>query len=352
MLGGLAAMLAALAAVRLVSGAGLIHGVDAVGFRFTPATGFPLVDFTREQWTRAIYELRAFHRPVPPLSWGFDPGLWWANARNLLLGRTIGLVPYCLPLLLLPLYAGKDRVRRAVMAAAVLFLLVSLALRPFDLAQAGGIGALANRAFLPIYGALWLVPARPRSGLWGLIVLALAAPFMLPTWRAPGREPVDGAGVARYVAPVAARYLPYESGQRWLARESFIEHRGLWIQPLAPTLWGEEIKQRLVLDGAARAEMLVASAQELAAIRFDFGADAPATLEVEGGTLGDRLLAPGGGIGFRIAVDASARHPLWWTPQPMWLYRLAFRLPGADEAPLSFQLTGERWRDDESTSAP
>lgn len=355
-LGGFASMLVLLTAVRLFSGGGLITGIDAVAFRFTPATGFPLVDFTADGWTRAIYELRAFHPASPPLHWGFDVGLWWANVRYLLAGRTLGLMPYFLPLLLLPIFAGRDRVRRSVMAAAVLFVLGSLVLQPFDLAGGGGVGTLANSAFLPIYGALWLVPARPRSGIWGvgssLAVLLLAAPFLLPTWLAPGQEPIDSAGVSRHVSKAAMRYLPYETSQQWLARESFIEHRGLWVRPVIAALWGEEIKQQLMVDGDARAEMLIASAQELAAVRLDFGPDAPSKIEVEGGTLGDRLLAPGGGIGFRVSLDSTARHPLWWTSEPMWLYRLAFELPGAPEAPLAFQLTGEHWREDDSSVAP
>ena len=48
---------------------------DATGFRFTPATGFPLVDFAASEWSDSLRQLRAFHRPSPPFAWGLDLGL-------------------------------------------------------------------------------------------------------------------------------------------------------------------------------------------------------------------------------------------------------------------------------------
>lgn len=345
LIAGFAVSWALLVVVRVASGGGMVHGFDAVAFRFTPATGFPLVDFPAAEWPQAIRELRAFHRPSPPLAWGLDLGLLWANVRYLLFGRSLGLVPYFLPLLLLPLYAGRDRVRRAVLAAAGLFLLASLLLRPFDLAAAGGPGALANRAFLPLYGALWLVIARPRHGGLAVAAAALAAPFMLPVWGAPGDGPVDASGVPRHVSPAAARWLPYETSQRQLAAAPFSEHRGLWLRPLSTSVWVEEHKDRLAIDGAARGELLVASVIELAVLRLDFGADAPSELEVAGSEVMERLLDPGGGIGFRLRAEPVAHHPLWWTAERMWLYRLAIQLPDATPGAHTFRITGERWTD-------
>jgi len=355
LLAGWLAGLAVLVAVRGLSGGGLVHGFDALAFRFTPATGFPLVDFASERFTRAVYELRALHRLSPPFSWGLDGGLWLANLRYLLAGRAAGLLPYFAPLLWLLLAAGRGRVPRAAMVATLLFVPAVLLFRPFDLASAGGPGALANRGFVPFFGALWLVPTRqPGGGGWRrarlvggmimtLIPALLAAPFLLPLWRAPGQEPADAAGVARYVSPLAMRLLPLETSQRWQARSPFLEHRGLWVRPLSRGLWVEEGKDRLMVDGAAQAELLAASRRELATLRLAFGAEAPSQIEIEEGILGDRLLSPGGGIDFRVTVEPVAHHPLWWTPEPMWMYHLSFRLPGAGTTPLALRLDGERW---------
>lgn len=348
LIAGFAVGAAALVAVRLLSGGGTIPGFDAFGFRFSPATGYPLVDFAADRWPAEIRQLRAVHRPVPPFAWSLDLGLVWANVRYFFAGRALGLLPYFAPMLLLPLYAGRDRLRRSILVAAGLFALLSLILRPFDLAAAGGPGALANRAFLPVFGALWLVFAKPRHGGLAVVAAAVAAPFILPLWKAPGEAPVDAAGAPRLVSEVASRWLPFETSQRHLVGRPFAEQGGVWVRPLVESVWVEEQKDRLVIAGAARGDLLLASSTRLDVVRLDFGADAPSAIEVEAGEVLERLLDPGGGIGFRVGIRPVARHPLWWTAERMRLYRLAFRLPKADSAPLAFRVTGEAWVGDTS----
>ena len=42
-------------------------------FRFTPATGFPHVDFSPLEWNDTVQRLSALHFDgAPELSWGFD----------------------------------------------------------------------------------------------------------------------------------------------------------------------------------------------------------------------------------------------------------------------------------------
>ncbi len=90
-------------------------------------------------------------------------------------------------------------------------------------------------------------------------------------------------------------------------------------------------------------ELLVGSSMPLDALRFDFGTDAPGELEVTGGKPGDRLLEPGGGISFRVMTGWPRRHPMWWTPQQQWLYRLTLELPEAGDKALGFQIHGEEF---------
>ncbi|HXU32913.1 MAG TPA: hypothetical protein VN851_20265, partial [Thermoanaerobaculia bacterium] len=56
---------------------------------------------------------------------------------------------------------------------------------------------------------------------------------------------------------------------------------------------------------------------------------APSALEVSGGTVGEKILRPDGGIAFFVELSsARARHPMWWTDDTWTLYQLTLRLPG------------------------
>lgn len=346
LLGGLALGLVALTLVQWSAGGGL-EVVATSRALFTTASGFPLVDFPAGEWHAMVRQQAAFgFSGAPRFAWGLDPLLWGWNLVYLLGGQSIGLLPYFLPAALLLAGGPPSGGRRGPLFAAGLWLLAILLWHPFDLA--GGPGTIANRFFLPLYGLLWLAVARPVRLRWLAATALVAAPFLAPLARQPDAEPQAIDGRPFYVSSLAARFLPYETSQRWLPGGPTIEHHGLWVRPLAESVWGEPHTGRLMLDGDRRAELLIASTLALDVLRLDFGAEAPARIEVLRGQLVERLLESDGGIAFRLDPGPwIARHPLWWTPRRLRLYRVAFRLPSAGRTALPFELVGERLVDGE-----
>ncbi len=324
---------------------GGLFGVGASSFRFTPQTGFPLVDFTAAEWPQTVRRLAAFHWDgAPRFSWGLDPRLWLWDGLYLLAGRSIGLVPYFAPLLLLPAVGSLGRDRRPLALAAAAWAIGVVVLRPFDLY--GGEGAVANRLFLPIYGALWWLVAASRRRRMPFAVAAaavLAAPFLWQLWVSPRSHPIEGVRGYRHVTSLAQRLLPYETSQRRMPGGDAAEHNGLMVKFLSEKGWAETRRGRLVIEGGGPVEMMIGSTLPLDVLRFDFGADAPGEMEVSGGELGERVLQPGGGISFRVLTRWPRRHPMWWTPRQQWLYRLTLELPKAGEKALGFQIHGEQF---------
>ncbi|MGB3564448.1 MAG: hypothetical protein WBC09_15470, partial [Thermoanaerobaculia bacterium] len=109
----------------------------------------------------------------------FDGHLIGWNLLYFLVGRSVGALPYFLPVLL-ALGAWSGGARRStlvlsVLTIGVLFVLVA----PFNFF--GGPGAIGNRWLLPLYGALWLVPTRRLHWGWIAVTAALAAVFLWPS---------------------------------------------------------------------------------------------------------------------------------------------------------------------------
>ncbi len=332
------------------SGGGLF-GLGASSFRFTPETGFPLVDFTAGEWPQTVRRLAAFHWDgAPRFSWGLDPRLWWWDGVYLLAGRSIGLMPYFAPLLLLPVVGSFKGYRRPLALAAALWALGIVVVQPFNLY--GGEGALANRFFLPVYGALWMMiaPASRRRGtnvrmaFAVLMASALAAPFLWRLWTAPRDYPIDRGRGYRHVTTLARRMLPYETSQRRMPGGDAAEHNGLMVKFLSERGWAETRRGRLMIDAGGPLELLVGSTQPLDFLRFDFGRDAPGEIGIAGGKLEERLLMAGGGISFRVEPSWRRRHPMWWTPQAQWLYCVTLELPEAGGKALAFEIQGEQFR--------
>lgn len=341
LLGGLTVM----AGAAWWTGGG-IPWVSQTSFRFTPETGFPLVDFTAGEWTASVKRLSALYwQGAPRLSWGLDLRLGGWNAVYMLLGRHLGILPYFAPVLLLFLGTAPSR-RRPLLLAVAAWILGLLIFHPFDLA--GGEGALGNRLFLPLYGALLLLPMRKDRPSWQLATAAvavglLALPFLWRAWAQPWAYPIAEDRGYHHVTAVGRSLLPYETSQRWIPAGQAVQHNDLWIRFLNDGGWPETRRDRLLIDGAARLELLIASPFELDVLRLDFGADAPSRLELDGGKVGERVLLSDGGISFRVLPRGwTRRHPLWWTPQRQWLYLLALEMPQAEDAPLAFRLAGER----------
>ncbi len=324
---------------------GGLFGLGASSFRFTPETGFPLVDFTAGEWPQTVRRLAAFHWDgAPRFSWGLDPRLWWWDGVYLLAGRSIGLVPYFAPLLALPVVSSLAGYRRPLALAAVAWALGIVVLQPFNLY--GGEGALANRLFLPVYGALWMMIApvsTKRLALAMLAASALAAPFMWRLWAAPRDYPIDRGQGYRHVTALAQRLLPYETSQRPMPGGDAAEHNGLMVKFLSERGWAETRRGRLMIDGSGPLELLIGSTLPLDLLRFDFGSDAPGELEIGGGKVEERLLMAGGGISFRVEPSRQRRHPMWWTPQAQWLYCVTLELPEAGGKTLAFEIQGERF---------
>ena len=351
---GLGLGLAAIVIVQWWTTGGLLWGgVDR--FRFGPETGFPAVDFTTSEWPEAVRRLSAFHwEGAPRFTWGLDPALWLWNLRDVLLGRHLGLLPYFAPLLLLFLAGRRNGYRRGLWVAAALWIPLLLLLRPFSF-QAGP-GPLGLKAFLPVYGMLWLTLGdRPasRARRFGEVTLAVAGAglFLFPVWMAPGAMPVDPEGAPTRLAPLAS-HLPFEISQRWLRDAHLVEADGVWLKTLDDRAWPEAHRRRLVFEGPEPAAVLVASPYAIRSFRWVFGPDAPSQLEVGGAEVTDRLLSPGGGIEFRVVPEGRPRrHAMWWTPQRQWLYLVEMGFPSreARAEPLGFRLELDGVIDQESS---
>ncbi len=324
---------------------GGLHFFATDRFRFTPATGFPLVDFTAAEWPESVRRFQALYwDEAPRFSWGVDPLLWLWNVLYLAAGRHVGLLPYFLPLLLLAAAGSFQGFRRPIAIAAGVWIAAMIVLHPFDLY--GGEGAIANRLFLPVYGALWWVVDRPPRAAWGMAVAALSGLFLWNLWSSPWAYPPSPSGGYRYVTPVAAKILPFETSQRRIPANQTAHHMGLHLRLLNEGVWAETRRERLMLDDARRARMVIASPEKLPSLTLELGPEAPSRLELEGARVEERILLADGGISFLLSPHGfgARRHATWWTPERQWHYVLSFELPRDGEGatdPLAFRLFSE-----------
>ena len=321
-------------------------------FRFREATGFPLVDFPSTEWSEQLAVIQAMHFDgAPRLSWGADLALWGYDLLDLVAGRHMGFLVYALPVAVLWLVGGR-RGRLAWAAAFGLWLLGVLVLHPFDIAAGPTI---ANARLLPLAAFVLVVFAVDRPWLdrhtagrslavGALAIVALASIGLggLWPWLVPSAERYPIADTSfTYPTRVARAVLPYESGQQTLPGGPVLELGGLRVRPLVEHVEASP-GDALTMVGDRAVDLWVSNLDPLDSIRLDFGEDAPSILEVEGATLGDRLLTPDGGIAFRLSPTASRRHVLWWSPWRQSVYRLSFHFPEGPDARLRFRLVGER----------
>jgi len=306
--------------------------------------GYPEVEYPKAAWSaqverkgNASWLQRQALRPQ------LSPRLAGWNLVYLLAGRSLGLLPYFLPLLLGFAAFQRDRGRWAIPLAVGAALVAFLVLLPFNFY---GGGALGNRYFLPLYPALWFLAARPVRAVWMPLVVLLASPFLVPLWNDPSGYPVGLDGQPRYVSALARQWLPYETTQSNLPGDQVAMEGGLWVKLLNHNAWHAGRGRSLRLAGGAPVELLLGSPQPLSSVDFELDGRAPTRLHVR--EVGDEdlrplmLLANGAEI-FEVRLRTErAVHPLWWSPYDYHLYSLTFHLPGAKTEPIALRIRPAR----------
>lgn len=342
--GGLLAVVLAAAAVNEAT-RGTWSGYGGERRSFYAYTGFPGEPGAAE-WAGQVAELGdGTHSWIKPETFqmGFDARQTGWSLVYYLAGRHVGVLPYFLPLLLGALAFRPERGRWALPVAVLAAAAVLFWIRPFNFW--GGGGAIANRYFLPLYPALWFLAARPLRGAraWLAPVGAalLAAAFLVPLWRAPRAYPLTAEGGYRWVAPAAARWLPYETTQSHLkpAGQEDFQHHGLWVKLLTPGLRGDG--EALRLRAGRRGELLLGSPQPLTAVRIV--APPAAGLRVAGAeAAAPRQGRRAGRAAAQVLRFAGARavHRMWWTDDPVYLYGV--RIDSRDgEGDVAFRILPE-----------
>lgn len=329
--GALAVVVVSVLVHQSLAGSWTGYGAERTGFY--SYTGFPAVDFPASDWpdaierwgsSAAVSPARALaEKPVAPRVWGW-------NAVYFLVGRHVGVLPYFLPLLLVFVPPLRDAPRWIAVGAVAISVALFFFLKPFNFY--GGGASLANRYFLPLYPAFWI---RTRAARWRLapavLIAACSIPFLAPLWLSPRAFPHGEDGPILYVSSVARRSLPYETTQSHLkpsGQEDF-HHAGLWLKPLDPRVRSEG--EVLVLRGEGSATLLLGAGRRLEALEIALEDDAESELVVEGTTI-----SPGKPA--RVALGSPrARHPMWWTEEPIWLHEIELRIPDGD-GPVAFRL--------------
>ncbi len=311
-LGGAAALLAGSAWFHVGSGGAWS---PYVGERqgFSSATGYPDIDFDRQDWP----ELLAARGDASWLREGFllpsfDAGLLGHNLVYAALGRSIGIVPYFLPLVVACACLRRGSRRRWLLVAVALGLVAFLIKSPHNFY--GGAGAIANRWFLPLYPVCWFLFERAPARRWLAASAVVAALFVGPLWHSAAAFPVEidaesGARRLRYVSLAAKRLLPLETSQIHLSSApGDVQHGDLRVRLVGNGLWPHGdggIRYRPGADG----ELLIGSPAPLASLTVEL-------VPVEAG-----VAEP-----ISVVVERPrriARHRYWYGGIPLNYYRLA-----------------------------
>ena len=341
LLAGLGSGVLILVLVHWWNGGGLYFAANST-YTFTPATGYPAVDFEPTAWNDEVRKLstRSWDHAVK-WSWGIEPRLIFWNLVYLFVGGQLGLIPYFLPLLVFLIWQRP----RPLLLVTLFYLGILLAAQPFNFSA--GPGALGNRALLPLYGAAILFFPRLRDVLTSLAgrsllifsgVLVLAAPFLWTSWRQPAAWPY--ANSAFYHQTAMGKALVHEASQRYLPGGAIEELNGVWIAGLDEHTWVEKQPGFVGLEGK-KASFLVCSGQELSALILELDENAPNEIIVRGGVQGDRMLRGDGGISFKVTPRLWRRHVLWFSPLPMYIYRIEVELPAGTQGDTRFRVLPE-----------
>ncbi len=321
-----------------VRGSWTPYGGQRMGF-YTE-TGFPAVDFATESWETKLGERPGTGSWVDrdKFLFHFSPRLAAYDLYYYLTGRSIGLVPYFLPGLFAFVAWRSARGRWALPLAVALTAAGFFYLRAFNFY--GGGGALANRYFLPMYPALWFVVARRRHWLWPVGATLLAAPFLWPLWTAPRAFPMHPEGGLRYVSSAAVSLLPYETSLSHLkpAGREDVSTGGLWVKFLSRGLGFDPDAKRFRQPEPRAVELLVGADRPLTTIELFLDRPAAAVPEV-GGAIRDLTPAAAGSSRYTLRLgQPSAQHRMWWTFEPVYLYRLELDQLASGRGSVSFAL--------------
>lgn len=267
----------------------------------------------------------------------FSVGATTWNLLYLGVGRNTGLLVYFLPLLLLlGLWQGGSG-RSVLVLTAIVGIMGPIAFAPFN--YYGGPAAVGNAWAVPWLVLLLFLPSRPLPRGWLAAALLLAVPAMYPTWLAPGIEPITPQGTYRQTAGRFHRWLPLETTQQKLPPPGQASGQRLWIRSLSHEA---EVtgSNRWRLEGDGWAELQIATPAALQSVHLQFGSQADPDLQVRGGDLGDTVLLPDGGIGFRVEnLTRQALHPMWWDTERHHNYVLQLYMPKAEGRPQTLVLT-------------
>lgn len=338
--------------------AGLRHALGAAGgepTRWNVASGFPGIDFSLDSVSDSASNIAM---GALTSAWPAQGGallVFWRLVDRLL-SREAGLLLY-LPWLIPWLLLAVGRARKGHPAAlgafglSLLWGLASIAYRPF-----GGATEelLTGGDALPLYAALvgcWLfgggvVPgkgedpraSKVRDGLPAALACLAAVLFLPPMLRAPWSLPFAPTG--SHVATAAAGLAPRTTIIQPARRVAPGTTDDLELLLLDANAWYQGRSARLMLAGPS--ELLVVRRQPLDALVLEPD-DATAVLRIHGDLAPS---APGTtevGGALRLVAEGGRRHPLWWTSEPRWVYRLtlapgrmglsAWKLTMADRPP-------------------
>ncbi len=261
----------------------------------------------------------------------FGPELLGWNLVYLFGGRNFGLLVWYLPALLLVVCFRPGTHRGWLLAAAAVGTLALPLVSPHDFI--GGSGAVANRAFLPFYAALWFVPPRAPRPLWLVAAAIGAGLFLWPAWRAPLATAAGDDRPAWHDRSLASR-LPYETTQRHAPAFAEWQGTGVLSRSLTPAL--EDGDEGAVFAAASGpAQLMIAAERPLESVLIDFGPRAASELVVTGGSAGNTVFRPDGGIRFEVNLGPPVRsHPLWTGDRRYRVYVFEIEMPNAPERPL------------------
>lgn len=332
-------LVGALGAALHLGAAGTLDPRRLESLELASRTGYPDVDFAADEWSETVAHWRQRDaRPGHVPDWRFEPALWAWNGLYLLVGRHVGVLPYFAPLLFALGAVGGRRSERGLLWQAVLVAaLASVVAYPF--AFAGDSPSPGNALFLPLFAALWFLPARPVRPVWVLVPVALAAPFLWPLWSTPRAPAVAEDGGAGHVGRVAERLLPFELTLEALPGLEVVSHERLRILLPDASVRALEGGRLFELDPGVRGRLYVASREPLEAILLEVQGLEKTDVGLAGGEPGETVLWPDGRVGFELRPGGPrASHSTWWSRDRHFFYSVELRPSPYEAAPVTFRL--------------